>query len=529
MTRTSTAEASAEPGGPVGSVGAMLGRYRLEHEIGAGAMGVVYGAFDPDLERRIALKVLRVVVPTPEAKDRLLREARAMARLAHPNVVTVHEVGTANGRDFVAMELIPGEPLIDWLRSSRRAPEEIIDAFLAAGRGLAAAHAAGIVHRDFKPHNVLRRRDGRIAVTDFGLAREAEGGLLPALDPALPVTATSSPSALSGLTATGTLVGTPAYMAPEQWSGDAVTPATDQFAYCVALWEALAGERPYRGLIREELQRQVMHGPVGLDASKLPRRARGILCRGLDPDPARRWPNMDVLLVQLARARPRTIQQRRRRIWFALAVVSLFAMVTSTLALVARSKAIQADRERRDAVEQRNQRNQLVAESSQFYQETGRERLVNAERPLEALPYLVAAREAIEASGGRLTPSLRMLFAEATQKLPRIPPLEHHDAAWSAVFSPDGTRVVTASADHTARVWDAVTGEPRGPPLAHQGTVYHAVFSPDGTRIVTASADHTARIWDLPLATGTLAQWRAIVERASPYVLRNGVLSPRAR
>ena len=238
------ASGTAEP------VGATLGRYRLERELGAGGMGVVHAAFDPDLERRIALKVLRGAA-TLEAKDRLMREARAMARLAHPNVVTVHEVGTAAGRDFVAMELIQGATLADWLRAGKLPAAAIVDAFISAGRGLAAAHAAGIVHRDFKPHNVLRSRDGRIVVTDFGLAREAAATLPPALDVTLPVgahgaastasasgaaaTAARTASSLSGITVTGSLLGTPAYMAPEQWNRGAVTPATDQFAYCVAL------------------------------------------------------------------------------------------------------------------------------------------------------------------------------------------------------------------------------------------------------------------------------------------------------
>jgi predicted Ser/Thr protein kinase len=328
---TATAAASATPG-PADPVGATLGRYRLERELGSGAMGVVHAAFDPDLERRIALKVLRVVAPTTEAKDRLMREARAMARLSHANVVTVHEVGTAGGRDYVAMELIHGEPLAEWLRSSRRRPEAIIDAFVAAGRGLAAAHAAGIVHRDFKPHNVLRSREGRIVVTDFGLAREAEGALPVAIDATLPVgthasTATSTPSSLAGLTMTGALLGTPAYMAPEQWSGGAVTPATDQFAYCVALWEALGGERPYRGPTFEDLRAQVARGPAALDASKLPRRVRGILRRGLDPAPGQRWPSMDALLAQLVRA------QRRPGVALAIAGAAVVAAAVLIVAM----------------------------------------------------------------------------------------------------------------------------------------------------------------------------------------------------
>ncbi|HEU4729811.1 MAG TPA: serine/threonine-protein kinase, partial [Kofleriaceae bacterium] len=218
---TATAAASSKPARPMAFVGATLGRYRIDHELGAGAIGIVHAAFDPDLERRVALKVLRLVSPSREAKERLLREARAMARLAHPNVVTVYEVGTANGRDFIAMELIDGETLGAWLRSTRRTSHAIVGAFLAAGRGLAAAHAAAIVHRDFKPHNVLRGRDGRIVVTDFGLARDAarEVAEAPEATPARDVVAVGSPSPLNGLTASGALVGTPAYMAPEQWNG----------------------------------------------------------------------------------------------------------------------------------------------------------------------------------------------------------------------------------------------------------------------------------------------------------------------
>jgi predicted Ser/Thr protein kinase len=297
-TATATAtEGAAEP------VGATLGRYRIEREIGAGAMGVVHAAFDPNLQRRIALKVLRGTA-TFEARDRLLREARAMARLTHPNVVTVYEVSSTEGRDFVAMELIHGETLAEWLRKARRTPAAILDAFLAAGRGLAAAHAAGIVHRDFKPHNVLRSRAGRIVVTDFGLAREAESQV-PALDTTLVGAESRPPSALAGITVTGSLLGTPAYMAPEQWQGGAITRATDQFAFCVALWEALSGERPYRGPTFDDLKRQVASGPAALDASRIPRRVRGLLRRGLDPDPAKRWPSMDALLERLQRARLR--------------------------------------------------------------------------------------------------------------------------------------------------------------------------------------------------------------------------------
>ncbi len=308
--RTATAPASSSaPAIPAAPVGATLGRYRLERELGSGGMGVVHAAFDPDLERRIALKVLRTA-ETDDARGRLLREARAMARLAHPNVVTVHEVGSASGRDYVAMELIVGETLADWLRATPRDPHAILQAFVDAGRGLAAAHAAGIVHRDFKPHNVLRSRESRIVVTDFGLARSSEPDPMTATVPlrsSKPVIGESTPSSLSGLTQTGSVLGTPAYMAPEQWNGATVTPATDQFAYCVAMWEALAGERPYRATTAEALRDEVCAGPAALDASKIPRRMRRILRRGLDPVPAKRWPSMDALIAAIVRAERRPV------------------------------------------------------------------------------------------------------------------------------------------------------------------------------------------------------------------------------
>jgi tRNA A-37 threonylcarbamoyl transferase component Bud32 len=292
-----------------------LGRYRLEHKLGEGGMGVVHAAFDPDLERRVALKVLRVDdrSGSNEARQRLLREARAMARLTHPNVVVVHEVGNAHGRDYVAMELIDGDALSEWLRGEKRAPDEILAAFLAAGRGLAAAHAANLVHRDFKPHNILRGKDGRVVVTDFGLARGVDAlprGKADAFETTIELrhaaSSTSTPSSLSGLTVTGSVLGTPAYMAPEQWNAQTVGPAADQFAFCVALWEALVGERPYRADTVEQLKAAVERGPGALDASRLPRPLRTALRRGLDPDPAKRWPSMNALLARLARTpRPR--------------------------------------------------------------------------------------------------------------------------------------------------------------------------------------------------------------------------------
>jgi serine/threonine protein kinase len=325
-TRLSTASAGASARiAAAAPDGELMGRYRIERELGAGAMGLVHAAVDLDLERRVALKVLRSDAPGPSACERLLREARAMARLAHPNVVTVYDVGATGGRGFVAMELIDGETLAEWLDASARPLAAILDAFLAAGRGLAAAHAAGIVHRDFKPRNVLRGRDGRIAVTDFGLARDIAAAS-PAVDRAS--SAAIAPRASSQahkLTATGSLLGTPAYMAPEQWRGADITPATDQFAYCVALWEAIAGERPFPADRGNELCAQIARGPTASGARRIPRRIRSALRRGLDLDPMRRWPSMIALLEQLA---PR----RRARSGIPIARAVLFGAIALAVA-----------------------------------------------------------------------------------------------------------------------------------------------------------------------------------------------------
>ncbi len=289
----------------------VIGRYRIERELGAGGMGVVYAAFDPDLERRVALKVITDGKTLDlHARTRLLSEARAMARLNHPNVVTVFEVGSAGGRDYVAMELVDGTTLAEWLRTAKPSRREIIAAFIDAGRGLAAAHDAGLIHRDFKPHNVLRRRDGCVQVTDFGLARDTETSSEP--------TSRDTPSPVGGSTETGSILGTPAYMAPEQWLGTEVGPAADQFAFCIALWEALAGERPYgttevvpptsatvpAAAIKARKTTPVEDMRVAiinrtLDASAIPRPLRWTLLRGLEPAPERRWPSIAVLLRRL--------------------------------------------------------------------------------------------------------------------------------------------------------------------------------------------------------------------------------------
>ncbi len=271
-----------------------LGRYRVLEPISSGAMGAVYKAYDPKLGRQVALKVLRPDLRGAEsadqAQERLSREARSMARLSHPNVVPVFDVGAAGAQVYVAMELVEGGTLRAWLSEQPRSWREVIAAFLQAGRGLAAAHAAGMVHRDFKPDNVLVGGDGRVRVTDFGLARsflaELEGP------------ASRAAEAPTDASQSGGRVGTPAYMAPEVFRGEPADAWSDQFSFCVCLWEALYRERPFAARSFAELAAAVQHEaprPPPPDAD-VPAFVHRALLRGLSRSPADRFPFMESLL-----------------------------------------------------------------------------------------------------------------------------------------------------------------------------------------------------------------------------------------
>ena len=267
-----------------------VGRYRLLQLVGRGGMGEVYAAHDPELDRRVAIKILRADASPDNNIEaaRLAREAQAVAKLSHPNVVAIYDVGWSAGRMFLAMELVEGETLAAWLAQTRTT-SEILSMFLMAGRGLAAAHRAGIVHRDFKPQNVMVARDGSVRVMDFGLAA-AGGG--PGQTPQV------------RLTKAGTILGTPLYMSPEQMVGQTVDPRADQFSFCVALWEAVHGARPFEGSTVLELRGDVLAGRPrpGPLRRRVPRRIQAALLRGLSVDRTRRFPDMNALLDELTAA-----------------------------------------------------------------------------------------------------------------------------------------------------------------------------------------------------------------------------------
>ncbi|PRP95543.1 Serine/threonine-protein kinase PknA [Enhygromyxa salina] len=364
-----TPTAAAPPKGPPPprERGETVGRYVVVDTIGRGGMGVVYAAWDPQLDRRVALKLVFIGAELGTDGDtqraRLLREAQALARLEHPNVVKVHDVGVCEGQVFIAMEHIEGQSLRAWLSHKRRTLREILTVFVAAGRGLAASHDAGLVHRDFKPDNVLVGASGEVKVVDFGLARDrrsddrprtrewadtepavaralaraGSGALVRSSPPdhdapepaskgadsgplsssGLPSPGSREPLASPSITVTGAVLGTPAYMAPEQHELAAVDARSDQYAFCVSLWEAVYGKRPFSGrrselLAKRKRKLQIRESSRGL---RVPKWLRSLMLRGLSPHRRRRFADMDQVLTELEvhlnewrrRARPAVI------------------------------------------------------------------------------------------------------------------------------------------------------------------------------------------------------------------------------
>ncbi|HEY5924839.1 MAG TPA: serine/threonine-protein kinase [Kofleriaceae bacterium] len=283
--------------------GSLVDRYVILGTLGRGGMGVVYKAFDPDLDRPIALKLVAVGngSDADDSRARLVREAKTLAQLSHPNVVAVHDVGSHDRDVFVAMEFVAGRTLRAWLQDNH-SPRDILAVFRAAGAGLAAAHRLGIVHRDFKPENVMVGDDGRVRVLDFGLARPGQRSVA---RPSLP---SISAGQDADLTRAGAIMGTPAYMAPEQDLGNEVDGRSDQFSFCASLYEALYRQRPFLGYTYAEIADRRLAGEVQpvSRVRGVSSRIRRALLRGLRVDPAERNASMDALLVELGGPRKRT-------------------------------------------------------------------------------------------------------------------------------------------------------------------------------------------------------------------------------
>ncbi|MFL5307164.1 MAG: serine/threonine-protein kinase [Polyangia bacterium] len=329
--------AVAAPIAPAGAAGGTrrldavtVGRYQLRRLLGRGAMGEVYAGYDPELDRKVAIKILRRDVPNADAhRARFMREAQAVARLHHPNVVGIYDVGAAGDRIFLAMELIEGETLGAWLSRRPRAVPEILRMFTLAGRGLQAAHQAGIIHRDFKPQNVMVGRDGSPRVTDFGLAATAEAG------------AADDAPLQPPLTAAGAILGTPHYMSPEQLRGQRADARADQFSFSVAVWEALHGALPFPAKTWDDLRSAVLDGKPrpGPLARRVPRHVQAALLRGLAVDRAGRFAAMTHLLEALSPRRPPAWRRVAAACGAALAVAATIAGALAARAHARRAAA----------------------------------------------------------------------------------------------------------------------------------------------------------------------------------------------
>jgi len=332
-------EDSAVSKRPVLSIGDRVGRYLVLATLGSGGMGVVFTAYDPQLDRKVALKLLRanLGVNAKEARTRLKREAQAIAQLNHPNVVGVYDVGTTEDGDvYIAMEFVEGDTLTTWLKKWPRTWREILDVFQQAGRGLMAAHSVGLLHRDFKPDNVLVGGDGRVRVTDFGLARSvfledsARGSLSAATAEAKRLRPDGSPLHVD-LTATGTVLGTPRYMPPEQLTGPSIDARADQFSFCVALYESLYGMHPLRDNTSIAM---LEHG----DKAQTPPESKGVpsaigraVMRGLEKERQKRFPTMAALMQELTPP-----PQRSPVRFIAIAAVGALLVTVATAAVLSR-------------------------------------------------------------------------------------------------------------------------------------------------------------------------------------------------
>ncbi len=481
-----------------------IGRYVVIKRIGAGGMGVVYAAYDDKLDRKVAVKLLRPGQGrvSPTARARLLREAQAIAKLSHSAVVQVYEVGTHRDEVFIAMEYVDGVTLKGWQRS--QSWQEILQCYVAAGRGLCAAHEAGIVHRDFKADNVLvRANDGSVRVLDFGLASTDDRPSPNADTPPPP----ASDSDAASLTHTGMIMGTPAYMAPEQHRAGATDARTDQFSFCASLYEALYGYRPFGGESLDALRTNVLEGNVepAPRYTQVPPPIFKALRRGLSVAPEDRFATMDGLLTEL---RLPTSRLPWRRAGLGVVAVAAVAVAVGWSNAEARQVAIEAARVR---VQFENTRMaDAEDELRRVRQRTVAQRwddlvLAYARAHLDdSSTDVLAALKHLSPNERAWLTAARSVAADASRRGPTFASLRVDAPVRRIDFAPRGATLAALVGSEQLVWWDD-GGQPRPLPIAFDSPIADIAMGGEGTVWV---ATQDGRVSSLRSDGSSRASWR---------------------
>ncbi len=487
-----------------------FGHYRVEHVLGQGAMGTVYAAHDTRLNRQVALKVPRSGADA-DLERRFLREARSAARLRHPNICPVYEVGDIDGRNYISMALIRGHTLREFAQAESEQPQRHVALLIRKlALAVAEAHRQGVLHRDLKSANVMLDESHEPIVMDFGLAGIIEDD--------------------AGVTQSGEILGTPAYMAPEQVEGDQeqIGPATDVYGLGVILYELLTGRVPFQGRLHAVLKQVVSDEPPppsrirpGLDPI-----LEAICLKTLARRPEERYASMDDLAEDLRRylahestlARPDGMVQHARK-WFRRRPTAAVLVGVSTAAVLLaigltawglhhRAKATSAAREYQTSLQRADDQRARAEDESARRQYARAIAAAEGSNSTAAMLWLASALEpAVASEDGDLESRIRRQLAAWTGQFPSLrTSYPHQGHVFAIAVSQDAQLLVTGGRDGSsendglARLWNAKSGQSVGPPLVHQGTVFGVDVSPDGSRIISGSADGTAQLWDA--ATG---------------------------